>query len=993
MDVVLSSDMNMLIQDHMVNRDGLEWTIAYDDINNEIVDNLFLYLRMLDFDEKVYDEQLKVVGENVTLTITGLANIAKYCYSESPDAQVTDKRFETVKVEQDVALPNDFPVSLRSVKRSVAPVEEPDADTWMATGKMYSIEKVYEYTSKDGAMYRVKVIKSAPEISQSMEMSGVSGMKPGFSFEYVVDKKVGEKQVQSIIRNIVVGIQMITGQQFPLAIAQQKEVLSKYDALVKSVVKMRYATDDIHFLAPKPITVETINVIDPGPQTYGVTSVWQDYAVTDKADGERFLMYIDEEGHAFFINNTFQVSYAGIQIKRKDYTNTLLDGEFVHGYKRRDDKTADIFAAFDIYFVNGKSVMDRPLMPYTGTGGVAGDRYSVLRELCDGSMWSPQTYVELRCKEHIAADGAAMKKACHDMLQNHMKLPYDIDGLVFTPRYLSVFGYYPGKPVEITDNVRWDKVYKWKPPEQNTIDFMVELGQIALHPITKKRYQTLRLYTGYNSLQWEPIAPLDGLRLRYDATYAKQQRVMGDTYRAKLFQPVSYFEPGVEMAHIDVSAAGEVVADDGTVIENRSIVEFSYTPDKSLPVNKRWKPLRVRMDKTRMLQKTGKLTKTANDLSVAISIWRSIHDPVTTEMICGISAPKLSSIPDTLEERLLGTDDVYYKRDIPRMHMLSVHMLNFHNQGIKKQLYQRSKKRDALMELACGMAGDMPRWRDGGYKFVLGVDLVRDNITKPRDGAYARMLSQRRAVKTMNAGIEETIYPDVVFVVGDCARPIHTGNAADGLDDDSVKILRTMYHGSGNIPQHMKYIVGRAAKGFSVVSCQFAIHYFFKTEATLHGFLENVSYNLRKGGIFVATFMDGQKVDAMLSESPNGIVEGRKLDDRFPVWAIIKRYDSIDKELTNNFGKHVDVFLENTNKLIPEFLVHFDLLVEKAKMYGLELKDTAMFSENFAKLHAAVPKDPKRRTQLDADILALADDPVQTRFSFLNRWVVFEKTG
>ena len=35
--------------------------------------------------------------------------------------------------------------------------------------------------------------------------------------------------------------------------------------------------------------------------------------------------------------------------------------------------------------------------------------------------------------------------------------------------------------------------------------------------------------------------------------------------------------------------------------------------------------------------------------------------------------------------------------------------------------------------------------------------------------------------------------------------------------------------------------------------------------------------------------------------------------------------------------KYIEVFLENTNKLIPEFLVHFDRLVEEAAAHGLEL--------------------------------------------------------
>jgi SAM-dependent methyltransferase len=360
-------------------------------------------------------------------------------------------------------------------------------------------------------------------------------------------------------------------------------------------------------------------------------------------------------------------------------------------------------------------------------------------------------------------------------------------------------------------------------------------------------------------------------------------------------------------------------------------------------------------------------------------------------MISGIQSATAGDVPDELEERLLGVDDTYYAREVPRQHMLSVHMLNFHNQGIKKMLYQLPSGRDALLELACGMAGDLPRWRDAAYRFVLGVDLVRDNIVHPREGSYARVQKQKRAVTTVIGGVEKVIYPDMVFAIGDCAMPLHDGSAAEGLDDDSKKLLRMVYR-HGNVATqapYFKYIIGRAARGFDTVSCQFAIHYFFQSEDKLNGFLGNVSRNLKKNGIFIATFMDGDKVMQLLDSSPRGVAEGKKLDNQVTVWAIIKRYGAIPTE--QSFGRLVDVYLENTNRLIPEFLVSMNTLIEYASSHGLELADTALFSQTFADLRKKVPDNPHERTHLDNDVLALDDDPVQKQFSFLNRWVVFRK--
>ena len=122
------------------------------------------------------------------------------------------------------------------------------------------------------------------------------------------------------------------------------------------------------------------------------------------------------------------------------------------------------------------------------------------------------------------------------------------------------------------------------------------------------------------------------------------------------------------------------------------------------------------------------------------------------------------------------------------------------------------------------------------------------------------------------------------------------------------------------------------------------------------------------------------------------MVEGRKLFEDYsngiPVWCIIRRFN---KDTPSRYNKKVDVFIENTQKLIPEYLVDYDLLVEKAKTYNLELHETEMFSETFNKLKSLIPDDLSTRQHLDDDILALDKDEVQKKFSFLNRWVIFKK--
>jgi hypothetical protein len=65
-------------------------------------------------------------------------------------------------------------------------------------------------------------------------------------------------------------------------------------------------------------------------------------------------------------------------------------------------------------------------------------------------------------------------------------------------------------------------------------------------------------------------------------------------------------------------------------------------------------------------------------------------------------------------------------------------MQQFHNIGIKNMLYSKHKYKDALLELACGEGGDMNRWIENSYKFVLGIDYVKNNIQIPERGYWLR---------------------------------------------------------------------------------------------------------------------------------------------------------------------------------------------------------------------------------------------------------------
>lgn len=955
--------------------ENTEWIIDIYNQENTVwtemeFNNFISVMRTNEYEEDIGKQYLEVSSGEDILKIYNTLNITKYCMTDTCNKLLHEwiKRKEIVSE----TVENLFNANIKfGVHKNTENVEP---DNWEDIRKKYKIIVPISYKDKKNTIYRVNIVKYNDEEFYTLKQSGIIKDKQKYEFQIIVEDKT------VVIESIIKILQSITLSTLLLSKPQQKNIIDEYYNLIKKDIAVRgYNKNEIPLLAPKPVTLERTNMIDPSD--YGAISILSEYTVTEKADGERILMYINNVGKVYLINNNYVVEDTGVKASKEIY-NSLIDGEYIACSKRKDTSNKSLYASFDMYYYNGKKITNLPLIDNKECRYEYLKKTKKLLEDKDGVIeYIIKTHYYNEKQNYILND-------CKKILKNN-SYPYEIDGLIFTPAKLAVYSYYSNKPVEITDNVKWDRVFKWKPPEQNTIDFLVQEGNEIIK--NGQKYKEVYLYVGYNATQWEEISPTKGLKIRYDKNERDNYKVQRKEYIPKLFKPTVEYVSGIEIAYIKMNNKGDIRAINGDIIEKGTIVEFKYNNDPNISVHMRWVPLRVREDKTR-LYKTGKLSKTANELGVAINVWRSIHLPVTEAMIVGNEPVFTKDAPDDIEKRLLDTDDIYYAREIPRDSLLSVNMLNFHNQGIKRNLYMKPPKKGLLLELACGQAGDMNRWVDAGYSFVLGVDLVKNNIYNPRYGAYSRMIKRNMQYRKKEDN-EKISYIDMVFAVGDCGVSLKDGMAASLLEDkDSEKILKIVLNRQGKQDIPYRYIAGKGANGFDVVSCMFAIHYFFETEERLDGFLANVSSNLKQGGMFITTFMDGKTVEEKLNESD--IIEGRKKLEgdtnvrTVPVWAIIRRYN---KDMETKYNKRIDVYIENTQKLIPEFLVNYELLIEKAKLFNLELYETEMFGQTFNKMKEQMPDNEESKQQIDKHIMLLDQDTIQKEFSFLNRWLILKK--
>jgi hypothetical protein len=970
-------------------------------------DNYYNFVNIMTSEGYIKEEEpqiLHVYSNDYLLTIKSAKKILYYCnnntykYNENYICWYKN----SVVSKDNVNTLFDSNLIFLNIKKSKIETDKNPVINWDNMRKYFKINKCISYTdSKTKVKYIVNITKSpdndyyeATDKDYHMALNKSKIINKTQKYEFYIDITNTDKD--NIIPSIIKMEQALYLNTFIISKDQQAEVIKDYGNLVKNdILTRRYDDKKPPLLTPKPFTLERMNMLNPSDYEngYGISSILSEYTVTEKADGERLLMYINSIGGVYLINNTHQVIDTGLKSPSELY-NSLIDGEYIACNKRRDNSSVGLYASFDMYYYNGTKITQLPLIANSNdneSSGSSQSRYNYLlkTEKLLASRKNEHA-IDYIVKDHLYSND--ILNDCKNILTTSI-FPYEIDGLIFTPAKLAVLSNYANKPEPLTDKLGWDKVLKWKPPEQNSIDFLVKKGDIIT--IDTVNYVEFKLYVGYNASQIENYTMKDVFNYIYKFYQFKNEIKEREKYVCRLFMPEYYYEKGIEKSLIKLLPNKEIRCDNGDKIEDEIIVEFNYDSTEINP-SLRWKPMRVREDKTRIYRQ-GVLSKTLNDFSTASNIWRSIHNPISQNNIIGNE--RIINNMDIVE---LSSNDIYYSRSMQKEARLSHQMLVFHNHGIKDMLYSKPEKKRSIVELACGQGGDLNRWIKNEYKFVLGVDLVKNNIYSPNHGAYARLLRERKRFFLNMKNNNNMLFPDMVFAVGDCCKSINTGECSISDDQtrndkESYNILKMVFN-KGNKKNETQFnkIIGRGINGFDVCSCMFGIHYFFKNEQMLDGFLLNVSQLLNIGGVFFCTFMDGEKIEADIENNGGDKIEGfkklskRKEDRGEPIWAIIRCYD---KNEISPYNKQINVFIETTNKLIPEYIVSFKFLIEKCKEFGLNIKNSELFSETFKEFKNNIDELKETKENLYKSIIELDKDENKDlkRFSSFNRWCIFEK--
>ena len=222
---------------------------------------------------------------------------------------------------------------------------------------------------------------------------------------------------------------------------------------------------------------------------------------------------------------------------------------------------------------------------------------------------------------------------------------YETDGLIFTPINTYV-GTTSLKQDPANYKVTWDLSFKWKPPQYNTIDFLIstkkdkdgketvktlfEEGTSTTKTTEVTMYKILTLRVGFDEKRHGYINPMLDLINEVEHKYNSAED--RNTYKPLPFYPTNPYDPNASICNIiiekDVNGIDQMFTEDKTeTFRDNEIVEFRHEKqmmlvgDGYLFVYVMTRPMNLR-----------KVVKIGNAYQ-AESNWKSIHNPITEEML------------------------------------------------------------------------------------------------------------------------------------------------------------------------------------------------------------------------------------------------------------------------------------------------------------------------------------------------------------------------
>jgi regulator of sigma D len=753
------------------------------------------------------------------------------------------------------------------------------------------------------------------------------------------DKKVAMEEIFSLSENIIKIVQQTNN---IMSVEENTEIVDLYRNLLGSNETLT------KLLGRQPISLDLEQTVDNLPNNY---------AVTDKSDGERYMLIVKDK-RCYLISNNLNVKDTGIDVNSK-FNNSILDGEyiFIQEYNKY------LYMIFDCLVLSGVdyrnevrlmkrlSVIDELINDINKVNvkfkeiktddidnmnkildNHKNNLYSMYDDIMDNLKKSKNNVI-VRKKYFIDVFGLKDNEIFYysDLLWNtftkdkDMKCPYELDGLIYQPLE---------QKYEINAKKSKFSDLKWKPENMNSIDFYIEFEK---DPKTNKILvvfdDTIKTYNEDDEI--EDNDEKNDERSYYYICNLYVGNKINNQEKPEIFS----MNKKESRCYLLINEDGNVRSNDGKIINDKTVVEFYYDRITELNDYMRWTPMRTRYDKTEKVNKYH--TNYGNSLYASKLIWKTILNPITEndfmELKDDLKYDKyIKEMRNKIDEgpKSFIKDEQYYKdkeRYVP---------FNQFQNWVKTQViytyinlfYNDMQYR--VIDFGSGQGGDIQKFYYTSVKDYVGIEPRKKEIY-----GYGKALSRYKRFK--NDKIRYANFPPMAFIQGDATCLLTyedqlKSSLINRMDEEQIKLFNKFF-GKNN-----KTYFDRANSSMS-------LHYYLKNENSWSNFCQNLNDYLRPGGYLIFEVMDGEKIRKLLKNDNEYILNHTDENgNKKMIFGLKKKYDDNNK---THLGDTIDVHLNwifDDEQFEPEYIVDYDFIIksfkEKCNMRLIE-------SENFKTIY------------------------------------------
>jgi hypothetical protein len=303
----------------------------------------------------------------------------------------------------------------------------------------------------------------------------------------------------------------------------------------------------------------------------------------------------------------------------------------------------------------------------------------------------------------------------------------------------------------------------------------------------------------------------------------------------------------------------------------------------------KWKLHRVREDRSRDLE-----TKSyyGNFIAMASQMWYLFYNPFTLKT-------------------LTSKDTRYFSR-VSDKHANIRKFNNF----VKLQIMKRFYNKKTVIDLASGKGQDLLKYRIIKASNVMLCEIDKDATAE----MISRIYSARQSPHNTRFYVQNM-----------------------DLNDDWKKNITPIENLSNNTFKQSKV---------ELITCNLAFHYLIGSKKNLANIISFISYFLVKGGYFMFTAFDGQKIFDMLKN---------KKHIKNETFEIIKKYK---ESKFADFGQKIDALIPCSETHKTEYLVNDDVVDKELMSRGIKKIDEGSYAEYFTQYNQTLNPNEKEFIEL-----------------------------